>query len=101
MEPNQFARELSDALKDYFVATYRDPVRYETAEEFLVRSRDDESSPIPDAARTELRKFLQLSEALKFGNTSTPGIPTPTLLGSARATIELCDMIGEDRPGVG
>lgn len=97
MEPNRFAQELSDTLKDYLTEKYRDPVRYETAQEFLRRSSEPGASILPEAAAEELREFLTVSEEVKFGNSAHATSRTSLLLQRARSVVDLCDVISEDR----
>ncbi len=92
MAPNQFALAVSDTLKTYISERFDDPVRYETADEFLQRiSR--EGTRLPSAAQQELRDFLATSEELKFGNPpQAPDLAVP-LLHRARQLVNLCESV--------
>lgn len=92
LAPNQFALELSNALKDYFAQRYLDPVRYETAEEFFARlSRDDVGFPSP--AQQELLQFLSQAEELKFGTPADAPYRTEPLLDKAQQLVDLCETV--------
>ncbi len=92
LAPNRFALAVSDALKDYFAERFRDPVRYETTEEFLARlSR--EGTRLPSAAQQELRDFLAASEEIKFGNRPDASDRTRPLLKRARNLVGLCESV--------
>lgn len=95
MEPNRFAQELSDSLKDYLAERYGEPVRYETAQEFLRRSSEPGATFLPEAASEELRQFLNVAEEVKFGNTTHAASLTGSLLHRAKTVVELCDVIND------
>lgn len=89
MEPNEFSLAISDALKDYLVARFKDPVRYETTPEFLKRS-SLEQSELPSDAQASLRQFLATSEAVKFGNLPDADERAEPLLGLAASIVKQC-----------
>ena len=98
MDPNKFALELSEALKDYLAEKFDDPIRYETAQEFLNRvSR--KRSRMPDAAQQELQRFLLASEELKFGNTDGAEDRTPPLLDSVSQIVKHCQVTEDNSEG--
>lgn len=95
LDPNKFALAVSETLKDYLGEKFDDPVRYETAQEFLQRvSR--QRSRMPGAAQQELQQFLMLSEELKFGSTEGAEERTLPLLETAERIVGLCHAIGDD-----
>ena len=97
LTPNRFSLAVSEALKNYFAERFRDPVRYETTEEFLARLAR-EGTTLPPAAQQELRDFLTAAEAVKFGNSpDTAGLTRP-LLKSARNLVSLCESVNA-QPG--
>jgi len=98
LDPNKFSLELSEALKDYLAEKFDDPIRYETAQEFLNRvSR--ERSKMPEAAQQELQQFLLAGEELKFGNTEGAKSRTSPLFEAANRIVTLCQAIGGDSGG--
>lgn len=98
LAPNAFALAVSETLKNYLAERFRDPVRYETTEEFLARlSRED--TRLPPAAQEALQAFLLSSEEVKFGHRSdAAGLCLP-LLQRARQLITLCEAVSA--PGGG
>ena len=96
MEPNELAHEISATIKNFLAETYGDPLRYETAEEFLRRSSDGRRGGVPTAARRELERYLELAEIIQFANAPDAPAHTPELGQRARSVIELCHGIGED-----
>lgn len=98
MEPNPFALAVSDTLKDYLVEKFKDPVRFETTQEFLARSSTGPSR-LPRAARESLQEFLVSTEEIKFGNTSGAEQRTEPLLERAGMIVQLCQAADpEPRP---
>ncbi len=95
LAPNRFALAVSDALKDYFTARFRDPVRYETAEEFLARLAR-EGTRLPPAVQQELRDFLTASEEVKFANRPDAAEWTRPLMQRARALVSLCESVNAE-----
>lgn len=94
-EPNRYALALSETIKDFLAATFADPVRFETTEEFLGRlSR--EGTKLPPAAQQELRDFLIAAEEVKFGNTPDSATRTTPLLQKAKNLLTLCTSINSE-----
>ncbi len=92
LEPNRYALALSETLKDFLAATFADPVRYETTQEFLGRlSR--EGTKLPPAAQQELRDFLIAAEEVKFGNAPGSEDRSTPLLQKAKSILTLCTAI--------
>ncbi len=89
LEPNRFSLRLSDALKDFLTEKYEDPVRYETAQEFLERI-SKRRSRLPEAAQNSLHEFLVASDELKFGNPVDADEKTEPLLLKAGEVIQNC-----------
>jgi len=95
LEPNRYALALSETLKDFLAATFSDPVRYETTQEFLGRlSR--EGTKLPPAAQQELRDFLIAAEEVKFGNAPGSEDRTTPLLQKAKGILALCTSINSE-----
>ncbi len=94
-EPNRYALALSETIKDFLAATFADPVRYETTEEFLGRlSR--EGTRLPPAAQQELREFLLAAEEVKFGNAPGSENRATPLLQKAKNLLTLCTSINSE-----
>lgn len=94
-EPNRYALALSETIKDFLAATFADPVRYETTEEFLGRL-SQEGTSLPPAAQQELREFLVAAEEVKFANTSDSATRTAPLLQKAKNLLTLCTAINSE-----
>jgi len=68
LAPHDLSLETSEALKDFLRERYADPLRYESAEEFLARMATTEgASRMTPALHEDLRSFVLMSEELKFG----------------------------------
>jgi hypothetical protein len=92
LSPNRFALALSEAVKNYLDVRFREPVRYETAEEFLARlSR--EGTSLPPAAQSALGDFLASAEEVKFGLPHDAAARLPELAREARDLVALCESI--------
>jgi hypothetical protein len=96
LEPNRYALALSETLKDFLAATFSDPVRYETTQEFLARLSRDESTRLPPAAQQELRDFLIAAEEVKFGHAPGSESKTTPLLQKAKSLLALCTAINSE-----
>jgi len=96
LEANRYAQELSDILKDFLAEKFGDPIRYETAEEFLARASEGSSS-LPDAARHELKAFLEGAEAVKFAKLADAGERLGPLEELARQVVKLGVLVGQAR----
>ncbi|NLT71188.1 MAG: DUF4381 family protein [Verrucomicrobiaceae bacterium] len=94
-EPNRYALVLSETIKDFLAATFADPVRYETTEEFLGRL-SQEGTKLPPAAQQELRDFLLAAEEVKFGNAPDSKSRTTPLLQKAKNLLTLCTAINSE-----
>jgi len=97
LEPNRYALALSETLKDFLAATFADPVRYETTQEFLGRLSRQGTS-LPPAAQQELRDFLIAAEEVKFGNAPGSETRTAPLLQKAKNLFSLCTAINSGSP---
>ena len=93
LEPNRYALALSETLKDFLAATFADPVRYETTQEYLARLSRDEATKLPPAAQQELLDFLLAGEEVKFGNAPGSGTRATLLLQKAKNILSLCSAI--------
>jgi len=89
---NEVMLETSDTLKDYLAEKYNDPLRFETAQEFLSRI-SQEDTKLPKAAQQELQGFLVASEEVKFGNTADLEKKSLTLIKAAENVVGLCQTI--------
>jgi uncharacterized protein (DUF2267 family) len=92
LEPNQFTQRLSDALKDYLAEKFKDPVRFETTQEFLQRVSKD-GSALPPAARESLASFLVSSDEVKFANLSDAEERAEPLLDQAAVIVKQCQIM--------
>ena len=92
LAPNRFTLAVSESLKNYLAERFRDPVRYETTEEFLARLTR-EGTTLPPAAQQELRDFLTSAEEVKFGNNPNAAGLTRPLLKLARDLVNLCESV--------
>lgn len=91
LTPNAFALAVSEALKNYLAERHRDPVRYETTEEFLDRlSRQDTCLPPP--AQQALQEFLTSAEEVKFGHRADAAASCAPLLQRARQLVALSEI---------
>ena len=96
LEVARYTVALSETLKDYLSEKYADPVRYETAQEYLNRISTT-GSKIPDAAQQELAHFLSESEELKFANLSDADDRKSPLGRKAENVLNICESIGKDQ----
>lgn len=92
LEPNQFTQRLSDALKDYLAEKFKDPVRFETTQEFLRRVSKD-GSALPPEARESLASFLVSSDEVKFANLSDAEERAEPLLDQAAVIVKQCQIM--------
>lgn len=96
-EANSFGLEVSETLKNYLVAKFNDPIRYETAEEFLSRFADS-SSPathLPTVVHQNLRTFVSASEEIKFSKSPDTDAKKGPLLALATNIVNLIQTIDE------
>lgn len=100
LPPNRYAFELSEVLKDFLSEKFDDPIRYETAEEFLQRAAEGAAS-LPDAARDALRDFLGQAEEVKFGKPADAAARLGPLDGLARRIVTLSAIVGQARQAGG
>jgi hypothetical protein len=96
LEPNQVSLAISDALKDYMREKFNDPVRYETAQEFLKRNSNAKSQ-LPASAQRPLQLFLSESEEVKFGNPADGETKLLPLLKRADEIITVCEHVSEPK----
>ncbi|MEM9016520.1 MAG: DUF4381 family protein [Verrucomicrobiota bacterium] len=81
-----FAKSLSELLKDYLSEKFDDPIRYETADEFLQRIHSG-TSGLPEASQRDLAQFLSSTEKIKFANQTQPASELDPLLDLAKRVI--------------
>ena len=89
---NEVMLEVSDTLKDHLAEKYDDPLRFETAQEFLNRISKEETR-LPTAAQQELRGFIVAAEEIKFGNTTGAEEKSLPLIKAAENVVSLCQTI--------
>jgi len=97
MEPNAFGLEVSETLKNFLSAKFNDPIRYETAEEFLHRFANS-SIPVthlPTAVHQNLRTFVSTSEEIKFGKAPDARGKMKPLLTLATTIVNLIQTINQ------
>lgn len=89
LDPNQASLETSETVKDFLSAQYGDPIRYETAEEYLARITATENSGprLSTSLIEEVRSFMSISQELKFAKLREARSRIPALIGQAEAII--------------
>jgi len=90
--PNKVSLEISEAVKDFLTAQYQDPIRFETAEEYLSRiSRPTATGSIKFSVSLteEVRSFMNMSQELKFAQIREAGTRVPALVNQAIRIIEM------------
>ncbi|MDF1753004.1 MAG: hypothetical protein P1U89_09540 [Verrucomicrobiales bacterium] len=91
--PNKASLDTSEAVKDFLAAQYDDPIRYETAEEYLTRITHSEEKPgkikLPSSLTEQIRTFMSTSQELKFAQLKEARERVPTLLKQAESIIEM------------
>ena len=92
---SRYVLALSEVLKDYLTARFSDPVRYETSNEFLFRISSS-GSQLPVNVQNDIAKFLQNSEAIKFGNLSNTEAQAESVGKAVREIIVACESIPEE-----
>ena len=98
MDPNAFGLELSETVKNYLAAKFNDPIRYETAGEFLSRFANS-SIPVtslPTSVHQNLRDFVSSSEEIKFARTADARSKMEPLLKLATDIIRLIETVNQD-----
>jgi len=95
LEPNCFSLAVSETLKDFLSATFGDPVRFETTQEFLSRV-SWQGTKLPSAAQQSLKDFLVAAEEVKFGNAPDASEKTLPLLQRANELVTLCRTISSE-----
>ncbi len=92
LAPNRASLEISETLKDFLSARYRDPIRYETAEEYLNRMMQARHDATANRLRPELleevRSFISISEQLKFARLNEARSHVPALIEQAERIVE-------------
>ena len=97
MDPNVFGLEVSETLKNYLSAKFNDPIRYETAEEFLSRFANSAIpvTQLPTSVHQHLRTFVSSSEEIKFARTSDAREKMEPLLGLASRIVSLIETVNQ------
>ncbi len=99
VSPNAYTLALSEALKDYLSEKFKDPVRFETTQEFLGRISAAQSR-LPVAAQQHLESFLVRADEVKFGNSSDGEKKAAPLGKIAEQVVQLCQVVNDqDSPG--
>ncbi len=90
--PNKVSLEISEAVKDFLRAQYQDPIRFETAEEYLRRislPTMSDSIKFSDLLTEEVRSFMNISQELKFAQIREARNQLPALVNHATKIIEM------------
>lgn len=90
LSPNAFALAVSETLKNYLAERFRDPVRYETTEEFLARL-SGAGTRLPPTTQQALKEFLTSAEEVKFGHRANAASLCQPLLIQARQLVDQCE----------
>ena len=88
LSPNEFSLAVSETLKDYLAARFRDPVRFETSEEFLWRLSEARAQSLPPNLRDDVAGFLSISDEIKYGRPPDAEARKLPLLEKARVVVE-------------
>ncbi len=89
MTPNEYSIQVSDALKDFVQSRFKDPVRFETTDEFLYRITAVDAGLITPQVRDELAEFLHIAEEIKFGLPPDAEASKIPLLRKAQSIVEI------------
>lgn len=90
LEPNKASLAISETIKDFLSRRFKDPIRYETAEEYLSRiseSDSDNPSPLSHELTEKVRTFVSISQELKFAKLREGKKHIPTLVQQAENII--------------
>jgi hypothetical protein len=90
LPPNKASLETSDAVKDFLTAQYRDPIRYETAEEYLHRitnAQQGDASRLSPSLTEQVQSFVSISQELKFAKLKEARSQIPSLIKQAENII--------------
>lgn len=100
MRPNKLSLEVSETLKDFLIAKFNDPIRYETADEFLHRfsSSPNPPSAVPVTVHQDLKSFIRMSEEMKFGNAPDAEKRTASLFQLAHNVVNLSRIETTQKP---
>jgi len=89
ISPNEASLEVSNTVKDYLSGRFRDPIRYETAEEFFGRiSAESSSSNLSEGLVDQVRSFLRTSQELKFAKLREGHSQIPVLINQAEKIVK-------------
>lgn len=91
LSPNDASLRISEVLKDFLQESFADPLRFETAQEFLARHARPGTTRLPQAAHQDLRSFVTMSEELKFGHPPDAERKVDSLLQLARNVLDLTE----------
>lgn len=86
LPPNKASLEISEAIKDFLTKKFKDPIRYETAEEYLNRlseSAEGNHSKLSPALTEKVRAFISISQELKFAKLKQARERVPALIDQA------------------
>lgn len=87
--PNHVSIETSNVVKDLLSSRFGDPIRYETAEEYLGRISRNEPDPKLSPTLTELLKhFMAIGQELKFAQLKEARVRLPDLIAQAKKIVE-------------
>lgn len=94
ISPNKASLEISNTVKDFLSRRFRDPIRFETAEEYLNRiSGSNANNPILSAGLIEqVQTFMNISQELKFAQLKEAKTQIPILIDQAEAIVKAAKM---------
>lgn len=88
--PNHVSIETSNVVKDLLSTRFGDPIRYETAEEYLGRiSRNEPGEGISPTLIELVRNFMSIGQELKFAQLNEARVRLPDLIDQAKKIVEL------------
>lgn len=90
--PNKASLDTSETVKDFLTAQYGDPIRYETAEEYLNRMIEvmkDGASKLSPGLTEEVRTFMSISQELKFAQLKEARSRIPALIDKAEKIVTM------------
>ncbi len=93
MAPNKAGLEASEIVKDFLTSQYGDPIRYETAEEYLSRiamPQQQAGAPVFSIGLLEqVKSFMSISQELKFAQLKEAKERIPNLVSQAEKIVSL------------
>lgn len=88
--PNHVSIETSNVVKDLLSTRFGDPIRYETAEEYLGRiSQNGAGEKLSPTLIELVKNFMSIGQELKFAQLNEARVRLPDLIGQAKKIVEL------------